>query len=360
MKTRGLDQITYNNIATNTGSIPIGTVISWWRPSGAFDVPTQFITCDGNLITDSDSLFNGYNSPNLTDKFVRSVDALGRIGLTGGSNIITLNHGHGSTSHSHGIAAHTHVFNSDTPSGTYEVGSGTDGSIRFTRISHYHDSWSLTHGGSTGGASIGVSSISLSNSNIPSYCGVLKILKIKNNLGFKIADMQSISLTNDSHSMYPVGSIIDWWVIDRDNPVYPSFFALCNGDIISNPNSIYYGFNSPSLSDKFIRGVPLSRIGEYSGSNTNDLSHTHSFDNHTHSANHGGDTAVKGGGNNPCWTTDIGTLFSIAPDGHNHTVTAGATDPGTGGSSSTTSSSGSGSLNNRPSYYTLVKLVKIL
>ncbi len=70
---------------TGDGNMPVGTVIDWWRPNNNFPVPTGFKICDGSTVDDEESPFNGFNVPDLRNKFVRGAESLADIGATGGS-----------------------------------------------------------------------------------------------------------------------------------------------------------------------------------------------------------------------------------------------------------------------------------
>jgi hypothetical protein len=49
--------------------VPVGTVIAWYPPPKA-QLPPGFAYCNGALITDSDSPFDGTYAPNLVNCFV--------------------------------------------------------------------------------------------------------------------------------------------------------------------------------------------------------------------------------------------------------------------------------------------------
>jgi len=63
-------------------SVPVGGVISWWRPNDSFPVPEGFQICDGSPILSGP--YTGANTPDLTDHFVRGVGNASDIGTTGG------------------------------------------------------------------------------------------------------------------------------------------------------------------------------------------------------------------------------------------------------------------------------------
>jgi hypothetical protein len=55
---------------TGVGSVPIGTVIDWWRPNANFPIPEGFQICDGSLISNSKSPMQGHNTPSLDNRVV--------------------------------------------------------------------------------------------------------------------------------------------------------------------------------------------------------------------------------------------------------------------------------------------------
>jgi len=68
------------------GSVPIGTVIDWWRPDETFPIPIDFAICDGHVVEDSTSAYDGRQLPDLTDRFVRGVTDAAAIGVMGGAD----------------------------------------------------------------------------------------------------------------------------------------------------------------------------------------------------------------------------------------------------------------------------------
>lgn len=66
------------------GSVPIGTVIDWWRPDDTFPVPLDYAICDGHTVDDSTSAYDGLQLPDFTDRFTKGVTDPNAIGETGG------------------------------------------------------------------------------------------------------------------------------------------------------------------------------------------------------------------------------------------------------------------------------------
>lgn len=49
-------------------AVPVGAVIPWYPPPNA-QLPPGFAYCDGTLVSDKDSPFNGQPTPNLQNRF---------------------------------------------------------------------------------------------------------------------------------------------------------------------------------------------------------------------------------------------------------------------------------------------------
>ncbi|HJX30182.1 MAG TPA: hypothetical protein VJ885_19940 [Thermoanaerobaculia bacterium] len=65
--------------------VPIGAIIDWWRPAGTnFQVPDGFQICDGSLINDAASPYNGHNTPDLRQRFIFGATSYEWIGSVGG------------------------------------------------------------------------------------------------------------------------------------------------------------------------------------------------------------------------------------------------------------------------------------
>jgi len=78
--------LTVHGSLTAYGTLPIGAVIDWWRPSSSnLRLPDGFEICDGRMITDPTSPLRGSRTPNLVGLFTSGVAAAGDIGGTGGA-----------------------------------------------------------------------------------------------------------------------------------------------------------------------------------------------------------------------------------------------------------------------------------
>jgi len=118
----------------------------------------------------------------------------------------------------------------------------------------------------------------------------------------------------------PIGTILSWLKSFTGTPALPYGWVECNGQEISDADSLYDGETLPDLNgdNRFLRGNSTS--GGTGGTATNDLSHTHSLST----------SGTVGGGTG------------------NYRLT-----------SSTTNSSLSSTTDNEPPYYNIVWIVKI-
>jgi len=205
-----------------SGALPIGAVIDWWRPDATFAVPSGFAICDGSVVNDAASPLNGKTLPNLANRFIMGVTNVNNIGTSGGSDThghtVDINHDHGAISSSSAGAytGNTASFNDHTHQWIYEQNDGdwiswnwdgsgeimhiwdngihndgsgfypigTSGSNRgwYTEMSgaHQHQFSVGSHTHSVDVAALGVVNKNTTTvSNVPSYYGLLKIIRIK-------------------------------------------------------------------------------------------------------------------------------------------------------------------------------------
>lgn len=84
--TQGFYYFTGNNwekIQDETEAAPIGMVLEWWRPNVNFSLPQGYAICDGTMVNDPESPFNGEALPNLLNGFVKGEVDINSIGSTG-------------------------------------------------------------------------------------------------------------------------------------------------------------------------------------------------------------------------------------------------------------------------------------
>lgn len=179
--------------------IPVGSVISWWRPDANMPLPSDgWVIADGSVVTDSSSPLYGTTLPDLRDKFVMGVSAAA-IGQTGGTNTLNLSHQHQVDGHTHTIPNHAHsdgglyAYVALEDDRAYVIRSGpgfSSTNANYTSTSHTNthitDS-SADIGGITGywsgtsGSSLPMTSSILSSTteNRPAYVGLVYLVKIK-------------------------------------------------------------------------------------------------------------------------------------------------------------------------------------
>lgn len=138
-----------------TGIVPIGAVLPWLKNlTGAPDLPDGWAECNGQVLNDPQSVFNGQTIPNLngadfgTKRFLRGSTTSGG---TGGSD-------------SHGGIV-TDSSTTDTNTTTIEVDQNLDGTTTYVATSD--------HAHNTNPASIE------SFDNLPSYYHVVFIMRIR-------------------------------------------------------------------------------------------------------------------------------------------------------------------------------------
>lgn len=179
------------------GTVPIGTVIDWWRPGPNTPIPAGWAVCDGSPITDPLSDLVGELTPPLVGRFVRGLDpalvtpSSYGIGATtslpdiGGNPAVDLTHSHTidpDGSHRHTVPAQTVSTTFETlgdatrtpPAPAYYGGPYGD---------HKHDveipaidtdaRGNHDHGGATGSAALGNVEV------LPPYVGMLKLMRVR-------------------------------------------------------------------------------------------------------------------------------------------------------------------------------------
>lgn len=165
--------------------VPIGTVIDWFRASGAIPIPDGWQFCDGSSITDLRSPINGFTTPDLRDKFVRGKTTTASGTTSGGSDTVNLQHSHTVNSHTHSTPTSGLPTTTD-PGEQFNMAVYNNGSVlaspghfavdpgNTSEGSHRHQS-----GGNTGSSAPGTNnSLSTSQTVVPAYVGLIKLLKI--------------------------------------------------------------------------------------------------------------------------------------------------------------------------------------
>jgi hypothetical protein len=179
--------------------VPVGTVVSWWRPDASTPIPSdEWMIADGSTVTDPASPLQGQALPDLTERFVMGVppDA---VGSTGGTNTLNLSHRHRVDDHNHSIPGHDHGNGTLRANVAVEhdrvyvkrYGSGFSAThANYTGGTHYNThitdasvdvegstaSWSGTSGASHPNTNFQLSS---TTDNKPQYVGLLFLVRIK-------------------------------------------------------------------------------------------------------------------------------------------------------------------------------------
>jgi hypothetical protein len=151
------------------GSVPVGSVIPFFGDLAT--LTDNWKLCDGAVVNDPDSPFNGQNVPNLLDRFIKGTANC--IGCTGGSTF------------------HSHSISSSNMTAWFPVQSGNSWHLAVQPVSRatefYTDLWTLTHPKADGGTNYrshghinGTAWGSTdASSNIPRYVDLYFIIRIK-------------------------------------------------------------------------------------------------------------------------------------------------------------------------------------
>ena len=193
---------------TAGGSVPIGTIVDWFRADLTTAVPDGWAICDGGPVTDPNSPFDGKLTPNLVGRFPRGLNPalLASYGYApaasapslpdlGGQASVDLSHAH-NVPHDHGMShthdnSHTHAVSGRT-GGADQNPPQTPGTPSYDGgpFLHQHN-FSATTGAatpSTTGASSALRTTSESPGSttglgitqiLPPYVGLLKIMRIR-------------------------------------------------------------------------------------------------------------------------------------------------------------------------------------
>lgn len=179
-------------------AIPVGSIIAFHLP--LYQLPDNWILCDGRKVNDPTSIYFGKRVPNLVGYFIRGKMNSENIDEKGGQDNVA-SHSHGITSHTHEVGNHTHSFTtnpSSIPGFRYctnsnsglECFEGNPNSQYFLAApteNAYKERTLHSHSGTTGNASSGYTqsggggstNSAGEHSNIPEYKAFNFIIKIK-------------------------------------------------------------------------------------------------------------------------------------------------------------------------------------
>jgi hypothetical protein len=131
------------NTAAIATTVPVGGIVEWWSGGGKVQMPSQFMVCDGTVVSDPLSKLHGQATPNLLNVSIVGTDDYGMIGQTGGS-----------TTHTHPIKAipihthsitHLHNDNLQYTSDDQTPGDSDTTDSKCSNTDHVHSIWvSLT------------------------------------------------------------------------------------------------------------------------------------------------------------------------------------------------------------------------
>jgi hypothetical protein len=167
------------NSSGGSSSMPVGTVISWWRADETTPLPSdEWAIADGSTVTDPASPLYGKTLPDMTERFAMGV-AVENIGQLGGNNSLNLAHTHQVNDHVHSIPGHSHTLDHDHHTqDAYAVAGGSlsvHRDITGVTVTNTGD-WAGTTGGSQPGTT---SALSASTDIRPAYVGMIFLVKIK-------------------------------------------------------------------------------------------------------------------------------------------------------------------------------------
>ena len=175
-------QAQHAELARNSlDSVPVGAIVDFWWPSGmAYELPAGWLPCDGRVVNDPESPFNGKQLPDLRDQFVRGAPTSAQILDTGGS--VSHTHQVSIPDHTHSID-HDHAafgVNTTVTDGLEERRGGAGATYTQATYDHTHSVWVdvPAYSGDSGAAGGGTFD-STSAENLPPYTYLLKICRVK-------------------------------------------------------------------------------------------------------------------------------------------------------------------------------------
>jgi len=182
--------------------VPIGTVLPWLKSyTNTPAIPDEFVECNGQVLDDAASVYNGQTIPNLNgnNNFVRGAATSGG---TGGASTNNLSHAHTQPTHRHSVSdsgntgaagSHNHNVNiatsfsddnrfvDSTPEEVIVATSGHKHSVvgyTGTEVNHSH-SFSMSDNSSYDGDENTGNALSSTTENKPPYYNVVWIMRIK-------------------------------------------------------------------------------------------------------------------------------------------------------------------------------------
>ena len=174
-KTVNADSVVATTLVGN-GTTPVGGIIMW---RGTTVPDDSWVICDGALISDAASPFNGQNSPNLSGRFIVGIGSNGttnyNLNTTGGEDkhILTTNE---MPAHNHGIIdpGHNH-----TVSDRYTAGGSDYAEANLGSDNKKNTTTTRTTSKTTTGISTNNNGGNASHENRPPFYALAYIMRIK-------------------------------------------------------------------------------------------------------------------------------------------------------------------------------------
>ena len=152
---------------SGNGIVPVGSIIMW---TGTTVPDNSWVLCNGSLIVDTKSPYNGQNSPDLSGRFIIGYNTTYPIKTPGGA-----------TTHNHTVNSHNHSIPALSFSGTTGGAQGetknrcwcADGEV--SAPGHQHAFSGNTVANTSGNSSPGTNTIN----HLPPYYALAYIMRIK-------------------------------------------------------------------------------------------------------------------------------------------------------------------------------------
>jgi hypothetical protein len=167
--------------ATAEVSIPIGSIIDWWRGQANAQPPDAFRICDGGVVNDPASPFDGKAVPNLADQFTVGVNPA-QVGPAAAGEDMH-HHAYSTPTHVHAFP-HTHPSITNQETGSADRNDGMAGAPDNNAQKEHKHLFSATIGPAsemnTGPNSDANQDVDTQDASlVPPFVGLLKLIRIK-------------------------------------------------------------------------------------------------------------------------------------------------------------------------------------